>query len=496
MMTRERHIVRGRQGRRALAALVAGAAALCCLACINEYPDADALAGQGPSLALRVSLPVITDYADDDAASPVERMHNLRVIITHDIGGGKEMIEYNRYIDFDNTEGHFRYGYLQDPRLMFLINRKWITLHKNIYLFANSEPIFDRMLKDNDLKRHPDPEGGFYGGNHRPEIKQDEMDKYLEAIKEVTFTNADLQEFVKPAGGGTANGIPMSAEYRDVSLNPGNTGVANVHVMDAYIVRAANKITFTYTNERPFRDILVKSWGLEMVNKVSYLLPHVPANDETNKSLFGAGTEYKGDWIAWYSDHIRSGRHDAGELNFEVPASSDLGMGPYFGTEKTWSSVVGELSGDNLYKHYYDVIESKEGKPTSMQEQYGHYLPRWQDRDKEASKYETQNEPVYFLESIGSNNQEEINSDNGPVYHIVFSAQWQQYELNGNVSDSPLESRTFPAAFLDKVKTLFRNTHVHVDVAFRDNTPLDLYATIVKWEPIETVFSGNLNEEE
>lgn len=472
MMTRERHIVRGRQGRRALAAWVAGAVALCCLACINEYPDADALAGQGPSLALRVSLPVITDYADDDAASPVERMHDLRVIITHDIGGGKEMIEYNRYIDFDNTEGHFRYGYLQDPRLMFLIDRQWINLPKNIYLFANSEPIFDRMLEEKGLERHPDSEGGFYGGNYRPDIKQDEMDKYIEAIKNVTFTNEELQKFVKPAGGGTANGIPMSAEYRDVSLNPGNTDVANVHVMDACIVRAANKITFTYINDRMHGDIVVTDWTLQNTAVTSWLLPRVPADDETNELLFGAGTKYEGDWIAWYSDHIGTGGH-AEELNFEVPEGPDVVPQPF------------SASYDGSAK----VTEPREETVTGL------CVPQRKISERDPTPVEDK-ATYYFLETrcISEKTGQQSYS---MVFNTLEYSEAPTTDTDGGVHY--WNRRTYPAGgaeayHLDQVKTLLRDTHVKITATFAETGQVNLDVSILNWKARDPV-EGQLKPE-
>lgn len=494
MTIREKHIARRWRARRgAFAAFVAGVAALCCVACINEYPDA-APQVQGPSLALMVSFPDIVDNPDD-AVSPVERMHNLRVIITHNTDDGKEEIEYNRFIDFNDTEGKYKYGYLEDLRLIFLVRQEWIGKARNVYLFANSEPIFDRMFTEEGLSGHLDPEEGAYGGNHRVAFSEDITDKYLAAIKNVTFTNDELQEFVKPEKGGTPNGIPMSAEYRDVEFEPGNTGIANISVFNSYIVRAANKITFTYTNTRPFRDILVQNWGLMKVNKRAYLLPHVLDN-ETNQTLFGAATEYGGNWIAWYAKHINAGTH-VDELDFDVPkpGDSNLGMGPYFGVNKEWSSNVGPITQeDNRYKHYYDVVE--EDLPSSMSERYGRYLPR-RFRDgttQESSHFDTYSEPIYFLETMGSRSQGGITGSSVPLYHMQFGTLYQQYQQNGNPTGN-LEPGDNTAQYLDRVKTLFRNTHVHVDVVFGDANSIDLYAEVEPWQYDSTVFSGNLNEE-
>lgn len=274
-MIREKHIARTAQAARTarvlrsgFAAFVAGVAALCCTACINDYPDeaAPVRFPDGESIALQVSMFDIIDDADD-AVPDVERMHNLRVIITHKEmldGAEHEVIEYNRLIEFGDGNRKYRYGYVEDPRLMFKIERGTPS-EKHIYLFANSEPILNGMLGKGDLASltaQPDPEAGIYGGNHYDKIGQDIADSYLKALREVTFSNDELQYFVKPDDGSPANGIPMSAEY-DIRFDPGNAGIADVYIMNAYIVRAANKITFEYVNERPQYPIFVQKLGVE-----------------------------------------------------------------------------------------------------------------------------------------------------------------------------------------------------------------------------------------
>lgn len=467
MRTRERHIVRGRQGRRSLAALVAGAAALLCLACINEYPDADAPAVRGPSLALMVSFPYIED--SDDAANPVERMHNLRVIITHDTDDDKEEIEYNRFIDFNDTDGRYKYGYLEDPRLIFLVRQEWIGKARNVYLFANSEPIFDRMFKEeaNELSGHLDPEEGAYGGNHRKDFGSEITGKYLKAIKDVTFTDAELQEFVKPSSVGTANGIPMSAEYHDVDFKPGNTGIANISVFNSYIVRAANKITFTYINDRMLGDIVVTDWTLQNTAVTSWLLPRVPANDETNKSLFGAGTKYEGDWIAWYSDHIGSGGH-AEELNFEVPEGPDVVPQP-FSASYDGSAKVTEPREETVTGLCVPQKKISERAPTPVEDKATYYF-----LESRCISEETGQQQSYF---IGFNTLEYNTTPTTDVDEV------QHYWNNKRIYPSGAE-----AYHLDQVKTLLRDTHVKITATFADMGQVNLDVSILNWkarDPVE-----------
>ena len=456
MTIREKHIARRRRARRgAFAAFVAGVAALCCVACINEYPDA-APQVQGPSLALMVSL---MDIEDDpkDAANELERMHNLRVIITHK-EGEKEVIEYNRFIDFNDTEGKYKYGYLEDLRLIFLVRQEWIGKSRNVYLFANSEPIFERMFTETDgLSGHLDPEEGAYGGNHRKDFEQELTDKYLAAIKDVTFTNEELQEFVKPEKGGTPNGIPMSAEYRDVEFEPGNTGIANISVFNSYIVRAANKITFTYINDRLLGDIAVKNWELFNTAEKSWLLPHVPADKGTNPSLFGTETKYKGNWIAWYADHIGSGGHEA-ELNFDTPEG--VVMSPFSANYTAEATVEkGETTEKvtGLRVRQRNIRTESDAPAVNDSITYyfleSRYIPEGADAQRYTMKFNT----LEYKET--------------PITEGDSKYYWQDtYYPTGSLE-----------LYLDKVTTLLRNTHVKITATFADKGQLDMDVSIINW---------------
>ena len=479
MTIREKHIARRRRARRgAFAAFVAGVAALCCVACINEYPDA-APQVQGPSLALMVSFPDIVDNPDD-AVSPVERMHNLRVIITHTeeekTENEHEVIEYNRFIDFDDSkgEGKYKYGYLEDLRLIFLVRQEWIGKSRNVYLFANSEPIFKRMfedMKDENLKDHLDPEEGAYGGNHRKDFDRDITDKYLKAIKDVTFTNEELQEFVKPEKGGTPNGIPMSAEYRDVEFEPGNTGIANISVFNSYIVRAANKITFTYINDRLMGDIAVKNWQLQYTADKSWLLPHVPA--EKNSSLFGTGTDYD-NWIAWYAKHIGSGGHEE-ELEFDTPEG--VVMSPFSDDYEAEATVRRTTSDNTTTETVKGLRVPQRGltdrEPTPAKDSITYYFL----------------ESRYIPEGVGAQR-----------YTMRFNTlEYQNIPTTDESGKHYWQPSSYPAGaaeayHLDQVKTLLRNTHVIITATFADKGQLDLEVSIKNWH-VDAPVEGQLKPE-
>ena len=474
MTIREKHIARRRRARRgAFAAFVAGVAALCCVACINEYPDA-APQVQGPSLALMVSL---MDIEDDpkDAANELERMHNLRVIITHNTDGGNEEIEYNRYIDFDDSkgEGKYKYGYLEDLRLIFLVRQEWIGKARNVYLFANSEPIFDRMFTETEgLSGHLDPEEGAYGGNHRKDFDPVTTETYLKAIKDVTFTNEELQKFVtKGEDSSPANGIPMSAEYRDVEFKPGNTGIANISVFNSYIVRAANKITFTYINDRLMGDIAVKNWQLQYTADKSWLLPHVPA--EKNSSLFGTGTDYD-NWIAWYAKHIGSGGHEE-ELEFDTPEG--VVMSPFSDDYEAEATVRRTTSDNTTTETVKGLRVPQRGlmdrEPTPAKESITYYflesryIPEGADAQRYTMRFNT------------------LEYQNTPTTDESGEHYWQPSSYPAGAAE---------AYHLDQVKTLLRNTHVIITATFADKGQLDLEVSIKNWH-VDAPVEGQLKPE-
>ena len=129
----------------------------------------------------------------------------------------------------------------------------------------------------------------------------------------------------------------------------------------------------------------------------------------------------------------------------------------------------------------------------SMKGIYGQYLKRQYPLTAPASKYEA--EAVYFLETMGNRSQNGITSTTGPVYHMHFGTQWQQFATTSDEPNGSLSSGNYAPQYLDQVKTLFRNTHVHVDVVFGDASSIEIHAVINPWKS-NTVFSGDFVEEE
>lgn len=430
----------------------AAIAAVCCVSCINEYPadTEDLFQTRGVDLALQISLLEDADK-EGETLPAVEKMHDLRVIITR-TENGKEYVEYNRYIDF-GTQREYRYGYLRDNRLVFRVTAPET---KHIYLFANSEPLFAGI-------EHVDPEHGNYGVRHpKPqgaaekapdEYEAIEASEYINQLRELTFTQDQLKGFVEDE---KANGIPMSAEY-DVKVTPGNTGISDFCEFEAWIVRAANKITFTYINDRLLGDIAVKNWELFNTAEKSWLLPHVPADKGTNPSLFGTETKYKGNWIAWYADHIGSGGHEA-ELNFDTPEG--VVMSPFSANYtaeatvekgKTTEKVTGLRVRQRNIRTESDAPAVNDSITYYFLE--SRYIPEGADAQRYTMKFNT----LEYKET--------------PITEGDSKYYWQDtYYPTGSLE-----------LYLDKVTTLLRNTHVKITATFADKGQLDMDVSIINW---------------
>ncbi len=438
------------------------------VSCINEYPGEEpSEVSVGSGLALRVSLLDAEGYGDgegDDLLPPVECMHDLRVIITHKDEDENEVLEYNRHIDFDDPDyaGKYRYGYLDNANLLFKV-REGTPMKKHLYLFSNSEPVLKKVCEAAGLSKHPDPEEGVYGGNHYVDVSQDDVKRYLAALRDATFTQEELDGFVRSGDNGKANGIPMSAEY-DVEVEPGNTGVSGLCVIgDLHLVRACNKITFEYENYRPQYPIFVQDWALKLVAKDAYLLPRVPADDE-NIRLFGTGTEYKGDWIAWYSDHIRTGGH-VDELNFEVP-------------ETSYDSYNGRSEGET-----YADLSVTEVKPDGSETVFKEHVTGlrvgnlyWNKTDIAIPGKKTDGKVYYFPET------RYIPTDSDKQkYTMSFRTMEYNASASGSEGQHWSGEHLYESGPMENVSTLFRNTHVQIRATFMEGEQVDLNVSIINW---------------
>ena len=447
--------------------------------CIFEYPTdsllVETLSGEGRTLALRVSMFDGIDDAPQEALPAAERMHELRVVITHLDSDGIEVPEYNRLIDIDgkNAKGQWKYGYLDDNLLMFLLDSVWLNTYggkKHIYLFANSEKVFENQFACKGIK-HLDPEQGLAGGKQEKLVFDPEVRRaYFEALKEATFTENDLQTFVKPDDAGRINGIPMSAEY-DIDIDElESLTIANLYFFDCYIVRAANKITFTYRNKRYNGDIFVTKWSLKNTADATYLLPRV--------------TDTKhGDWIRWYAEHCadKDAEHTVETEEGETEETKEL--------EFTAVPTTTYNPFESEYTQINETAKPHEGDSYTESGVTGLKLP---EIDLATGHITSVTDPktYYFLESRYPVEAEK------QAYTMSFTAK--EYNASAAGGTRWIEV-TYPSAgvsyLLDKVTTLFRNTHVNINATFDEKGQVDLQVSLINWELDPSPTEGTLEPE-
>lgn len=446
-----RHIVgnpaRGRKARwLSLPALLLAASS-----CINEYPDDYAPGGTKIGLALTVALADTPTGDEDDAASNVERMHDLRVIITRR-EGNEETLEYNRHIDLsDSVNGCWKFGYLDSDSLRFTLPQAGPY---HLYLFANCDTILAAGLKGKD-------------GSSNAE--------YLKALKEVTYTNEQLQACIKGEDG-KGGGLPMCSEY-DVDVEATST-IDEPTVKECLIVRAANKITLRYINGRQ-HPIFVQNWSLASVADKAYLLPHVDEMNETNTTLFSS---YDG-WIDWYEKHIASHQHPS-ELEFSVP--TDAKYHHYNGISLENEGEEGK--GKDTYSEKSDTI-GEEGETITGLKVDGYELVVGEGDGEDKGSYFKKDTVIdevtyYFPETryVPENGE----SNGKQKYTMDFKTKEYKNEKGTKAeteSSDDYKEYTYTGVELPDVTTLFRNTHVKITAVFREGkeSQVELHVSIINW---------------
>lgn len=424
--------------------------------CTDEGPRENT--DDGLKMALQVSILDIGSRSED--LSPIEKIHDLRVIVTRR-EADREILEYNRLIDLSNPEGEIKYGYTEDPRLMFRMEKAG---KHHLYLFANCEPILEAALQFvSGVEKHPDPEDGVYNaGMYREDIDQYTVDAYLGALQEATYTNDLLQTLVATGADGKVNGLPMSAEHDVDITSTGSYGTSETVIINKPIVRACNKITFEYVNMKPEYPIFIRDWTLQNVAETAYLLPHV---DEGENSELLAGSD---GWIDWYEKHINTYGSDAPhgeELVFEVP--ENVNYNPY---KCDYNDKSGMADGETvpvtgLKVEGFDLNQPEKGGGKATDEKVYYfpetcYIPQNSDRQEYSLQFNTKEHAATSTSVDGT-------------------TTW--YSANGN----------YDSGILDRVTTLFRGTHVKIKATFMEGDKKDIDVSIINWT-VKDYGSGNL----
>lgn len=312
----------------------------------------------------------------DKADRFVEYMYTLRIVVLHADGS----VEHNVYVDFANNPQSEYFRVLEVLR----------NETKKIYLIANEESISSEL--------HGKLETLAAGDN-----------TFCGIVDECSFT----PDYKKP--------IPMSSVY-EVQFKE-----ERLVECQFYLVRAATKFTFRFTNERE-NDISVDAIAISGIVRSTYLMPH----KKNKEMLFEDEPLFWIDWLKKVADESQEHPDDVTLADrrgwiqdYDIPSGQT-----HEEVIVRFPTLVSGLT--------YHVNEA----PTPGKEIF----------------------PVFYLPE--SKKLKEETQDYGEqAYKMTLHLTEKNPEKEAGVSEENevLFTESFP-----NLKALFRNTHVLVDVTFRE----------------------------
>ena len=304
----------------------------------------------------------VSDRVNDAVDNPVEYMYTLRIVILHENG----TVEHNMYIDFGEIPQTECYR-------IFKVTRNET---KKIYLIANEENAFT------------------------------DLHEQLETLTTGNTTFASIVDnfvFIPDY----KNPIPMSSVY-DVPVK-----AENLVEREFYLVRAATKFAFRFTNKRKSK-VSIDAIHISDIAGATYLIPH------KREPLFMSFDDESLYWINWLKKVADESQQSPDDVEladkrgwiqaYDIPSETSHQEVTVNGPLEV-PSMTGDQPGKAVFPVFY-LPESKKLKAGSA----------------------TYGEQEYTLKLDMSENGKELSF-----------------------------TKTFP-----NLKALFRNTHVLVDITFTE----------------------------
>lgn len=326
------------------------------------------------TLILHTALLDKTRAVDISADNSVEYMYTLRIVVLHADGS----VEHNVYVDFGNFPQTECFRILEVTR----------NETKKIYLIANEESVSSEL--------HGKLETLAVGDN-----------TFRSIVDELYFT-PDYR-----------NPIPMSSVY-DVPVN-----AESLVERQFYLVRAATKFAFHFTNERE-NAVSVDAITISGIVGTTYLIPH----KKEKEMLFEDEQFFWIDWMKKVADESQKHPDDV-----------------TLADRRGWIQDYDIPSGQT---HEAVIVRS----PT--------LVPGLTYHVNEAPTPGEKMFPVFYLPE--SKNLKDGTQEYGEqVYTMTLHLTEKNLEGETGASEEKevLFTRLFP-----NLKALFRNTHILVDVTF------------------------------
>lgn len=239
-------------------------------------------------------------------------------------------------------------------------------------------------------------------------------------------------------------GIPMTAMY-EIDIPDRETIKTDEYELPnpLYVVRTATKFSFKFTNESTLKDITIKGFDLKKIIKDRmYLMPHVNKKDgkywvvnalrTSPRELDGNGTDK--DWIDWMVEEVKKTKDDENIDQYE------------WLTDYTVPRSQTETEEDGKFSHSFETSIS---------------VPKGETEGVSAPS------PIYLPESRNLKVEQEGKSNDLLLQEYEVTIHTTEKALNDDGTESAQDMNY--TAPLPHLASLFRNTHVKVNVTFKDH---------------------------
>lgn len=424
----------------------------------KSEPDTSESAG-APSIALKIGA--VGTRTTGNSIS--EKIKTLRIIMLSD-----GFIETNQLINYEKAEGST--AGITDADL-FSQKFEHITVagSKKFYLIANEESVSE--IKFEDVSDLPEWwEEGFTLSdllNHyaKDNLPSDGTTGYPGTGSGVELERLLSAAYFNPDFSVTDNNIylPYTAVYDGITAN---NDMSVKITKNMYLVPVATKFTFHFYNYRK-EDVEVQKIELHELNSQSFVMPHL---DESELTKTLDGQSYY--WIDWLRI-VAEGSH-AFEDFYE---DSDDELLEY-------NDKAGWIDDYFLPKNDKEIVKSIERSQNddwSIQ----HLI------DKDAPSALTVVE--YYPESIHLETKRVYNSETKRYEDVDLQTYYAQFSVKDINTGLPVETYVTELMEIDKVRSLFRATHVIIDIDMFESL-VEIYCQIAPWNVRR--FQGYVQEDE
>ena len=427
----------------------------------QDVEDPDAIqSGDGPSILVRIGAM----GARTSGNSISEKIKTLRIIMLSD-----GFIETNQLIDYERAEGSTA-GVRDADIFTQKYDRVTVAGNKKFYLIANEESVAE--LKFDEDTELPDWwKEGMTLKDLLDHYSKDTLPSEGTIGSEGSYNGKEIERLLSaayftPDYTVVDNTIylPYTAMYDNITA----TNDMSVKITkNMYLVPVATKFTFNFYNYRK-EKVEVKKIELHELNTDSYVIPHL---DESELAKTLDGQKYY--WIDWLK--IVSGGSQGYEAFYP---DSDEELLDY--NDK--SGWIDDYYVPDEKKEEVKTIENTSGDDWTIE----HLV------DKESPS--TLTLVKYYPESIHLETKRVYNSETKRYEDIDLQTYYASFAVKDILDTSlPVEIFFSDKMEIDKLRSLFRATHVVIDIDMFESL-VEIYCQVAPWSVRR--FQGFVQEEE